>query len=120
MKEIFLDAFIDAIKLLPLLFAVYLIVEYSEHKNNNFVHKLFVRSKRTGPFLGAVFGIVPQCGFSVVASELYSQKAITVGTLIAIFIATSDEAIPILLAHPDKILGLFSLIGVKLVAAVIF
>ncbi|HAL63873.1 MAG TPA: hypothetical protein DCO93_05455 [Clostridiales bacterium] len=119
-KEIFLDSFFDAAKLLPLLFLIYLIVEYLEHKNNNFVHNMFRKSKKTGPFLGAVFGTVPQCGFSVIASELFSKKAITLGTLIAIFIATSDEAIPILIAHPDKLNRMLALIGIKFIAAVIF
>jgi hypothetical protein len=120
MKEIFLDSFFDAARLLPLLFLIYLLVEYLEHKNNNFVHNLFCQSKKTGPLLGAVFGTVPQCGFSVIASELFSKKAITVGTLIAIFIATSDEAIPILIAYPDKFYSMLALIGIKFVFAVIF
>lgn len=119
-KEIFADSFLDAAKLLPLLFAIYLLVEYLEHKNNNFVHNLFLKSKKTGAFLGALFGTIPQCGFSVIASELFSKKAITVGTLIAIFIATSDEAIPILIAHPDRFLDMLRLIGIKFVIAVIF
>ena len=63
---------------------------------------------------------MPQCGFSVIASELFSKKAITLGTLIAIFIATSDEAIPILVAHPDKFRDMFVLIGIKFAAAALF
>lgn len=119
-KEILSDSFLDAAKLLPLLFAIYLLVEYLEHKNNNFVHNLFLKSKKSGAFLGALFGTVPQCGFSVIASELFSKKAITAGTLIAIFIATSDEAIPILIAHPDRFFDMLRLIGIKFVIAVIF
>ncbi len=119
-KEIFADSFLDAAKLLPLLFAIYLLVEYLEHKNNNFVHNLFLKSRKSGALLGALFGTVPQCGFSVIASELFSKKAITMGTLIAIFIATSDEAIPILIAHPDRIFDMLRLIGIKFVVAVIF
>ena len=119
-KEIFLDSFLDAAKLLPLLFVIYLLVEYLEHKNNNFVHKLFRKSQKTGAFLGALFGTIPQCGFSVIASELFAKRAITVGTLIAIFIATSDEAIPILIAHPSRIYDMLSLIGIKFIVAVIF
>lgn len=120
MKELFLDSFFDAARLLPLLFAIYLLIEYLEHKNNNFVHNLFTKSQKTGPLLGAVFGTVPQCGFSVIASELFSKRAITIGTLIAIFVATSDEAIPILIAHPDKFYDMLVLIGIKFVSAVIF
>jgi len=120
MKEILMDSLIDSAKLLPLLFLVYLLVEYLEHKNNRFMQNMFIKSKRLGPVLGAIFGTVPQCGFSVIAADLFSRRAISVGTLIAIFIATSDEAIPILLAHPDKLTYMLSLIGVKLLAAMIF
>lgn len=120
MKEIFLDSLVDAAKLLPLLFVIYLLVEYTEHKNNSSMHKLFTKFQKTGPLLGAVFGTVPQCGFSVIASELFAKRAISLGTLIAIFIATSDEAIPILLAHPDRFYNMLALIGIKFVAAVIF
>lgn len=119
-KEILSDSFFDAIKLLPFLFIIYLLVEYLEHKNNSFVHKLFIKSQKTGAFLGALFGTIPQCGFSVIASELFARKAITVGTLVAIFIATSDEAIPILIAHPDRIGDMLKLIGIKFLIAVIF
>ena len=120
MIDVLLDSLIDAAKLLPLLFLVYLLVEYLEHKNNCFMQDMFIRSKRIGPLLGAIFGTVPQCGFSVIASDLFSRRAISVGTLIAIFIATSDEAIPILLAHPDKLIYMLGLIGIKLVAAIVF
>lgn len=120
LKEILLDSFVDAAKLLPFLFLIYLLVEYLEHKNNNFVHNLFLKSKKTGAILGALFGTIPQCGFSVIASELFSKKAITMGTLIAIFIATSDEAIPILVAHPDRIYDMLRLIGIKFFIALIF
>ena len=120
MKEVLFDSFIDAATLLPLLFIVYLLVEYLEHKNNCFMQDMFIKSKRFGPLLGAIFGTVPQCGFSVIASDLFSKRAITVGTLIAIFIATSDEAIPILLAHPDKLKYMLGLVGIKLIAAIIF
>lgn len=116
--DILKDSIIDAVKLLPILFIVYLVVEYSEHKNNNFVHKLFEKSKKIGPLLGGLFGTVPQCGFSVIASELFSKKAISIGTLIAIFVATSDEAIPLMLAHPDKIKDMLMLILIKFLIAV--
>ena len=119
-KEIFLDSFFDAAKLLPFLFVIYLLVEDLEHKNNNFVHNLFKKSQKSGAFLGALFGTIPQCGFSVIASELFAKRAITVGTLIAIFVATSDEAIPILIAHPSRIYDMLRLIGIKFVVAVVF
>ena len=118
--ELLLDAFMDSVKLLPILFLIYFAVEYLEHKNNNFMHHMFSRSKHFGPLLGAIFGTIPQCGFSVIASELFSKRAITLGTMMAIFLATSDEAIPLMLAHPDKIPQLMSLLGIKFLIAVVF
>lgn len=117
--DLLLDSFWDAARLLPFLFVIYLLVEYLEHKNNNVMHGLFARSKRLGPLLGAALGTIPQCGFSVIASELFSKRVITLGTLVAIFVATSDEAIPLMLAHPDRIGDMFALIAAKLVIAVI-
>lgn len=117
--DLLLDSFLDAARLLPFLFVIYLLVEYLEHKNNNVMHRLFARSKKLGPLLGAALGTIPQCGFSVIASELFSKHVITLGTLVAIFVATSDEAIPLMLAHPDRIGDMFALIAAKLVIAVI-
>lgn len=118
--EHIIHSFIDSARLVPLLFVIYLTIEYLEHKNNNMVHHLFAGTKRLGPLLGAAFGTVPQCGFSVIAAELFSRGAITLGTLIAIFIATSDEAIPLILAHPDRIGELATVIFTKFIIAVIF
>ncbi len=112
-------AFSDSIMILPFLFLVYLLVEYLEHENNTLMHGIFTKSKKLGPLLGAIFGTVPQCGFSVIAAELFSKNAISLGTLVAIFIATSDEAIPLMLAHPDKIGDLAKFILIKFVIAVI-
>ncbi len=117
--EHLIHSFYDAARLLPFLFLVYLLVEYLEHKNNSLMQNLFTGSKRFGPLLGAILGTIPQCGFSVIAAELFSRRAISMGTLIAIFIATSDEAIPLMLTHPDKINELFILICAKFVIAVI-
>ena len=118
--EIIKDALIDSLKLLPVLFLIYLLIEYLEHKNNNALHHMFMQSEKSGPFLGGLFGCLPQCGFSVIGSELYARRALSLGTLMAIFISTSDEAIPILLAEPGMFKAMFKLIGVKLVIAVLF
>lgn len=120
MMEHIIHCFVDSVKLVPLLFVIYLLIEYLEHKNNNMVHHLFAGTKRLGPLLGAIFGTVPQCGFSVIAAELFSRGAITLGTLIAIFLATSDEAIPLMLAHPDRIGELVMVVLIKFLIAVIF
>ena len=118
--DILKDAFIDSVKLLPVLFAVYLLIEYFEHKNNNVLHHMFMKSEKSGPLIGGLFGCLPQCGFSVIGSELYARRAVSFGTLAAIFISTSDEAIPILLAEPGMFKSMLMLIVIKLAFAVIF
>jgi len=112
-------SFLDSVKLLPFLFLMYLLVEYFEHKNNGRLQGIFEKAKGLGPVLGATLGTIPQCGFSVVAAALFAKNRITMGTLVAIFIATSDEAIPLMLAHPDKIADLGLVIGIKFLVAVI-
>ncbi|MCH5192918.1 MAG: arsenic efflux protein [Oscillospiraceae bacterium] len=117
--NILLDALIDSVKMLPFLFPAFLFMEYIEHKaGDKLVHFL----KKTeggagGAFVGAAAGCVPQCGFSVAAANLYSGRVITMGTLIAVFISTSDEAIPVLVAHPESIGAVWRLIAAKVVIA---
>ncbi|MBR6719989.1 MAG: arsenic efflux protein, partial [Clostridia bacterium] len=113
-------AFIDTLKVLPSLFLIYLLIEYLEHKNNNKAHHLFMKSEKAGPLFGGLFGCIPQCGFSVIASELYSKRFISLGTLIAVFIATSDEAIPMLLSEPSLWTKMLMLIAAKFIFAVLF
>lgn len=117
--EHIIHSFMDTLVLLPFLFFIYLLVEYLEHKNNNYLHGIFKKSKRMGPLLGAALGTIPQCGFSVVAAALFSKRAISMGTLVAIFIATSDEAIPLMLAHPDRIPALIWLLVMKFIIAAV-
>jgi len=91
--DILLDAAIDCVKMLPFLFLAFLLIEALEHYSSDFTKKLMVKVDKAGPVVGAIVGCVPQCGFSVMAANLYSGGIITVGTLIAVFLATSDEAI---------------------------
>lgn len=89
---------VDSIKLLPFLFITYLIMEYLEDKTGEQMEKIVKRAGKFGPFFGGIAGIVPQCGFAAAASNLYAGKIITAGTLIAIFLSTSDEMLPILIS----------------------
>ncbi len=115
-----LHAFFDTLKVIPLIFIIYLIIEYFEHKNNTALSHTLMKSGKLGAVYGALLGSVPQCGFSVIASDLFSKKSISLGSLLAIFIATSDEAVPIIVATPSKAHLVFWLIGIKLFIAIIF
>ena len=117
--DIFLDALIDSLKTLPFLFGVYLLIEYMEHNSGD---KLGKALRKMGPFGsvgGAILGAVPQCGFSVAAANLFSGRLISMGTLIAVFIATSDEAIPMLISNPSSIGSLWQLILIKIGIAIL-
>ncbi len=120
--DVLLDAVLDTAKMLPFLFLAFLLMEFIEHRAGDKLAEVLGRAgKKTavGPAAGAVLGCVPQCGFSVAAANLYAGRVITLGTLISVFIATSDEAIPVLLAHPEMFGSIWKLIAVKIVAALI-
>ncbi len=109
----------DLIPMLPFLFLTYLLMEYIEHRNNQKFENLLARTQKLGPLIGSLLGIIPQCGFSVIASGLYMNQSISLGTLLAVFIATSDDAIPILIAQPKQAQTLFVIIGLKIIVAIV-
>lgn len=121
--EIFLDALWDAVKdsliVLPILYLTYLLVSYFSHNDNEKYSKILHRTNKAGPVIGAFLGSVPQCGFSSVMSNLFSKKMITIGTLFAVFIATSDEALPLMISKPEFIPKLLLLMAFKIVYAII-
>ena len=117
--EIFKDTAIYTIKLIPFLFITYLIMEYIEHKTSNKLRDTIKKSGKFGPLLGAVVGIFPQCGFSVSATNLYAGRVITIGTLIAVYITTSDEMLPILLTEAVPITTILTILEIKLVLGII-
>ena len=112
-------ALLDTILVFPILYLAYLLVSYFSHSQNNKYTKFLHHSKKAGPVVGAFLGCIPQCGFSSVMSQFYSQKVITLGTLMSVFIATSDEAIPIMISQPQFIPSLLALIGIKFAFGVI-
>lgn len=120
MLDVLIDALVDSLKMLPFLFAAYLLIEYLEHKASAKMKSSLQRLGPFGPVGGALLGVVPQCGFSVAASNFYAGRIISVGTLLAVFLSTSDEALPILLAHPDMLRYIAPMLLIKVAAAVVF
>lgn len=95
--DLLLDAFLDTLKLLPFLFLAYLLLEYLEHRAGDRMERFLGRAGHFGPLIGAGLGLVPQCGFSAAAAGLYSARLISVGTVVAVFLSTSDEMLPVML-----------------------
>ena len=120
MLDILKDTVIDSIKLLPFLFIAYLIMEYIEHKISEKSKEKIKKSGKFGPAIGSLFGIFPQCGFSVVATNLYAARIITLGTLIAVYLSTSDEMLPILISKAVPINIIIGILAVKFVIGVIY
>lgn len=118
MLDIILDTLLDSVRLVPFLFLTYAAMEYLEHRAGGKAQAFVQKSGRFGPVIGGILGVVPQCGFSAAASGLYAGRVITLGTLMAIFLSTSDEMLPILISEAVafpvilKILGMKMLIGI--------
>lgn len=120
MLDIILDTLIDALKLIPFLFIAFLIIELIEHKLNKKSKKVITKSKKFGPLIGSLLGAVPQCGFSVMATNLYTTRIITLGTLIAIYLSTSDEMLPILISQNTSITTIIKIILIKIIFGIIY
>lgn len=116
--HILLHSLKDTAILLPVLFVVYFLIEFLEYKNVFKFQNSKLLKGNASPAMGALFGSVPQCGFSVISSELFAEKKISIGALIAVYIATSDEAIPIMLSNYKSIPAMLMLIITKLVIAI--
>ena len=112
-------SFVESIKLIPFLFLTYLLMEYLEHRSGDIAERVLKRSGQFGSLIGASIGLLPQCGFSSAAAGLYSARIISLGTLIAVFLSTSDEMIPILLSHNISFDIILKVLLVKLVIALI-
>ena len=118
--HVLLDGAIEALKTLPFLFIAFLLIEFLEHKAEDKIQHLFTRAGAMGPFIGTILGCVPQCGFSVMCANLYSSGIITLGTLVAVFLSTSDEAIILLATAENGYFEILKLIATKIVIALFF
>lgn len=117
--EILADTSLDCLKMLPYLLAAFILIEALEHYSGAFSEKMLLRVGKAGPVAGALFGCIPQCGFSVMAANFYAGGIISMGTLLSVFIATSDEAILIILGNPDALTVIAPLLAAKLVIAIV-
>lgn len=112
-------AALDSVKLLPFLFLTYLIMELLEHKAGERVEHIVAKAGRAGPLIGGLLGLLPQCGFSAAAAGFFSGRVVTVGTLLAVFLATSDEMIAVFLGEGLPPRTVLTVLAVKLVVAVL-
>ena len=119
MLEVIQDTLLDTIKLLPFLFVAFLIIEFIEHKLSNKQENIISKSGKLGPIVGALLGAVPQCGFSVLATNLYVTRIISLGSLISIYLSTSDELIPLMISHNAPLTKILSIVSIKVVIGII-
>ena len=119
MKDCIYDGLIDTLKLLPYLLITFLILEFIEHKFTNKNKKLLSNNRKFGPFIGGILGALPQCGFGSMAANLFSARIITIGTLISIFLSTSDEMLPIMISEKVDILTIIKIISFKILIGII-
>ena len=119
MYDIILDTLMDGIRLLPFLFVTYIVMEYIEHKMSAGTRRVVQASGRFGPLIGSIAGIFPQCGFSAAAASLYAGRVITCGTLIAIFLSTSDEMLPVFISQQVPVKIILSVLGMKVIIGMV-
>lgn len=119
MQEIILDTILDCLKILPFLFIAFLIIEFFEHKLSHKTEDTIKKAGKFGPLFGSLLGALPQCGFSVLATNLYITRIISLGTLIAIYLSTSDEMLPILIAEKAPIDSILFLVVLKILIGMI-
>ncbi|NLL80021.1 MAG: arsenic efflux protein [Clostridiales bacterium] len=119
MQEVILDTVLDTVKLIPFLLVTYLLMEYMEHRAKGRMIELIRKNGVAGPVMGAVIGIFPQCGFSASAANFYAGHMINLGTLVAVFLSTSDEMLPILLSEQVPVGTIAEILLFKVMTAVV-
>lgn len=110
---------LDSIKLLPFLFLTYLLMEFLEDRMNEKAKNSLMKAEKSGPVWGAVLGMLPQCGFSAAASNLYVGRIITMGTLISIYLSTSDEMLPIMISEAVPVVEIAKILAIKVVIGMV-
>ena len=120
MLDIIIDTILDVLKLIPFLYISFLLIEVIEHKFSNKSENIMKKSGKYGPLLGGVLGIIPQCGFSVLATNLYVTRILSIGTLISVYLTTSDEMLPILISHNIELSLILKILCTKLIIGILF
>lgn len=120
MLDIIFDTLWDGIKLIPFLFVAFLIIELIEHKFNKKTKNVIKKSGKYGPIIGSLFGLIPQCGFSVVATNFYITRVISIGTLFAIYLSTSDEMLPLMLSEGSSFKTILCILLIKFICGIVF
>lgn len=118
--EMIFESVLHSLKILPFLFIAFLVIEFLEHKAQDKINNIFTRAGIMGPAIATALGCIPQCGFSVMSANLYSSGIITLGTLIAVFLSTSDEAIILLATAHNGSFEIFKLLITKIIIALTF
>lgn len=119
LEHILIHTAADTVRMLPFLFTAFLLLEALEHYSSDWIRQTLVKLEKAGPVAGALLGCIPQCGFSVMASNLYAGGVLSLGTLLAVFLATSDEALLLLAGHPGYERDMLFLLATKVIIAII-
>ena len=119
MLDCLLDGLMDTLKLLPYLFVTFIVLEFMEHKMSKKSQKILEKNQKFGPIVGGILGALPQCGFSSMCANLFSGRVLTMGTVIAVFLSTSDEMLPIMISEKADPMLLLRIVGFKVVVGII-
>lgn len=119
MLDWFLDALLDSLKMLPFLYLIYLLIELLEHKAGSRFPQIVGNTRKLGPLAGGLVGAVPQCGLAAASASLYSGRVITLGTLLAVFLSSSDEMLPILISEAVPVVRILRILGLKIGIAIV-
>ena len=117
--DVIAESVLDTLELVPFLFVTYLAMEALEHSTGGRMQGLVARAGHAGPVVGSLLGAIPQCGFSAMAATLFSGGVVTVGTLVAVVLSTSDEMVPVFLAHQEPVGRLLSIMLLKVVVGIV-
>ena len=117
--DVLTESVVDTLKLIPFLFLTYLAMEALEHSASHHVRAAVEKSGKAGPVMGSILGALPQCGFSAMAATLYARRVVTTGTLLAVILSTSDEMIPVFVAHQESPTRLFGILALKVIVGIV-